>query len=193
MSFRSLAALIVVCESQSQGRTHRTVPREALLLAQIAKEILTKNGHRARRASWSRYASRRREAEPNFFPRLAAWLRSPQAVDAFRRAGTNSDRRKLAQACDAIARRVKPHVALGLDKPGKPRSYRFDRGLDAAAIMADLRHRGIPYSAALNETLHIVDCVDEATVRRGLKLLNTFSAADVAQWATDARVRYGGR
>lgn len=106
------------------------------------------------RAALSKRCCRLREARPGVFREVWRWLMTPQVKSAARRSGAIWAWRVWCKACAAIDRGWKPHVAFGMNKPGRPVEMHFSAA-DDAAMYAEYLHQceGVPINVAEDQAL----------------------------------------
>lgn len=101
------------------------------------------------RSALSKRCCRLREARPDVFRELWRWLRTPAVSKAVRCYGAYWAWRIWRRACAAINRGMKPHVAFGMNKPGRPAPMHFS-AVEDAAMWAEYLHQrcGVPSERA---------------------------------------------
>lgn len=122
----------------------------ATTLNSIGAVVFSENPRR----ELSKRCCRLREAKPGVFRDVWRWLRTPQVVNEVNRHGAYWAWRIWCQACAGIHRGVKPHVAFGMNKPGRPTSTDFSPREDAA-MYAEYLHQceGVPSEAATERAM----------------------------------------
>ncbi len=136
---RALLTLLIAIEGL-------VVPDDVtVVLRSIQFAVFDKNP----RAALSRRCCRLREARPGAFRSVWRWLKTPEVVEAVQRNGAYWTLRVWRRACADIERGVKPHVAFGMDKGGRPVEMHFS-AVDNAAMWAEYLHQclGVPSELA---------------------------------------------
>jgi hypothetical protein len=148
------------------------------------------------RAALSKRCCRLREARPGVFREVWRWLMTSEVKNSARRVGAIWAWRAWCKACAAIDRGVKPHVAFGMDKPGRPVDTRFSHTDDVYMLADHLnRQHGMPIETAGQNAAEAIGVTmgDIRTLRRGMV---TYRGSTPDEWRTgrglldDLRLKY---
>ena len=81
---------------------------------------------------------RLREQNPNFFKVIIAWLTTAEVSSKFSLVGAHWARIELIKSISLISNGEKPHIAVGMNKTGRPIIWGFTVAEDAAIYAQDL-------------------------------------------------------
>lgn len=127
-AFADLAAILEVCEVEA--------PLDVQRIALASREAMLSNDPRA---SINKRFVGLRTAHPTMFANALDWLWMGKTEALFIESGSAGARAELELAFISMSNGETPHVALGMNKTGKPDSWNFTVAEDAAIYVQDLR------------------------------------------------------
>jgi hypothetical protein len=123
---------------------------------------------------------RLRERQPGVFRKVRDWVASDHFEEKCRSAGAYSSWSSALKAFDAIDAGKKPHVAWGMNRPGRPRKQGLSKSEVAGARAESLRRTtGLRKSRACAEAIETspdLENLEESNVARSRK---KFEVADL--------------